>query len=250
MSKALNPVDPPLPAAALPSDPNAFAKQPRLVLEGIFAFPPNRDTLGGTAYLMLAHALGLETSGKTLGNILIDCPAWTEANQQFLTRQGGVSILFLTHRGGMGQVRSLQEAFGCEVILQEQEAYLLPGVTTHPFEKEIYLTPTLYGLWTCGHSPGSACLYGAIQGGILFSGRHLLPTPEGQLAPIRTPKTFHWPRQLRHVEMLVERFSPTTLRYICPGGNIGFLRGALCLDRGYDRLVQGLESLPAQGFTD
>ncbi|MEO1342114.1 MAG: MBL fold metallo-hydrolase, partial [Cyanobacteria bacterium J06635_13] len=49
-------------------------KVPRLIMPRIFAFAPNRDTLGATSYLIV---------DKT-GNILLDCPANNEANQQFI----------------------------------------------------------------------------------------------------------------------------------------------------------------------
>jgi glyoxylase-like metal-dependent hydrolase (beta-lactamase superfamily II) len=190
-------------------------KPPRQILDGLFSFHPNRETLGGTSYLIVENT----------GNILVDCPAWDSYNQQFL-HQKGVRWLFLTHRGGIGkQALHIQTTLGCEVVIQEQEAYLLPEVKVTPFEREFFLSPTCYGLWTPGHTPGSSCLYWNHHGGVLFTGRHLLPNPEGILTPLRTAKTFHWLRQLRSVELLRDRFSSETLTYVCPGANIGFLRG-------------------------
>ena len=55
----------------------------------IFAFPPNRDILGGTAYFIQNPS----------GNLLIDCPAWTEETISWLNEKGGVRRLILTHRG-------------------------------------------------------------------------------------------------------------------------------------------------------
>jgi hypothetical protein len=55
------------------------AKVPRLILEDIFVFAPNRETLGGTAYLIISIDC----------NILIDCPLWNEINRQFCQQQGG-----------------------------------------------------------------------------------------------------------------------------------------------------------------
>ena len=69
------------------------------VLTPFLRFSPNRDTLGGTAYLIV----------ETEGNLLIDCPAWDEANRSFLQTQG-VRSLVITHRGGMGKVREMQQA--------------------------------------------------------------------------------------------------------------------------------------------
>jgi glyoxylase-like metal-dependent hydrolase (beta-lactamase superfamily II) len=201
-------------------------KPPRLVLDHIFAFPPNRETLGGTAYLIVENA----------ANILIDCPAWNETNEQFLREKGGVSSLLITHRGAIGRVREIQESTGCKILIQEQEAYLLPGLDVTSFQDYI-LTPSGTAIWTPGHSPGSACFYyQSLEGGVLFSGRHLLPNPKGELLPLRTPKTFHWTRQLKSVQSLLERFTPTTLQFICPGANIGFLRGKGFVDGVYERL--------------
>lgn len=203
-------------------------KSPRVVLNSIFAFPPNRDTLGATAYFIVENG----------GNILIDCPAWNEVNQQFLQEQGGARWLFLTHRTAMAKVAEFQRFLGCEVVVQEQEAYLLPDVTVLSFQDSQSLGDRFLALWTPGYSPGSACLYDAAAGGVLFSGRHLLPNQEGKLSALRTGKTFHWPRQVQSVRRLVEKFSLTTLNYICPGANTGFLRGERLIDKAYERLVE------------
>lgn len=210
------------------------SKQPRLVLSSddgssphfIFAFAPNRDTLGGTAYLII----------ETEGNILVDCPAWDEANQTFVQAQG-VRWLVITHRGGMGKVREIQQALGCEVVIQEQEAYLLPGLAVTVFREGLSLNHSRL-IWTSGHSPGSACLYHPAFGGVLFSGRHLVPDRHGNPAPLRTAKTFHWVRQIRNVQTLVDQFTPDTLRFLCPGANIGFLRGKQAIADPYPKLAQ------------
>ncbi len=212
-----------------PVGSSGTAKLPRNILDGIFAFPPNRETLGATAYFILEKS----------GNILLDCPLWDETNQQFLRERGGVRWLLLTHRGGIGKkVRQIQADLGCEVVIQEQEAYLLPEIEVITFERELRLTPNCEVFWTPGHSPGSSCLYCSDRGGILFSGRHLLPKSAEEIAPLRTAKTFHWHRQLRSVRAIRDRFTPNTLHYICPGANTGFLRGKGFIDRAYDRLSQ------------
>lgn len=210
-------------------------KSPRLILQGneassstkIYAFPPNRETLGATAYFIVEEA-----------NILVDCPAWNSTNRDFLQQQGGVQWLVLTHRGGIGQVREIQQAFNCQILIQEQEAYLLPGLTATSFQQTFPLTVRSQALWTPGHSPGSACLYFNEFGGVLFTGRHLLPNPQGQLMPIKTAKTFHWPRQLKSVQTLLAEFSAETLEVICPGANTGFLRGQHLIHHGYEQLQQ------------
>ncbi len=211
----------------LPQPPNHTVKPPRAVLESIFAFPPNRDTLGGTSYFIVRNE----------GNILIDCPALDQTNQDFLRSHGGVRWLFLTHRGAIGKTAEIQQTWGCEVLIQEQEAYLLPGLTVTTFTQELNFTATSQIIWTPGHSPGSSCLYYSEFGGVLFSGRHLVPNQQGEPVPLRTAKTFHWPRQIKSLQFILESYSPETLQYICPGANTGFLRGKRVIDNAYQRLT-------------
>jgi len=243
------------------SSPSSKAKAPQRVFsdsETLFAFPPNRETLGGTAYLITEQANTEQANTQQANtqqantqqanteraadaapqNILVDCPAFNDANQAFLTQQGGIHTLFITHRGGMAQVTDFQKAFNCQVLIQEQEAYLLPNVETTTFHREHTLSNTSRVLWNPGHSPGSASLYHSAQGGVLFTGRHLLPTKDGNPAPLRLSKTFHWPRQLRAAQQLLTDFSPNTLSHICPGASIGFLRGEKKIDNAYSRLSE------------
>jgi hypothetical protein len=204
-------------------------KVPRLIMPGIFAFSPNRDTLGASSFLIV----------NKIGNILFDCPAWNEVHQEFIQAQGGVKFLIISHRGSIGQhVLQMQQTLGCQVILQKQEAYLLPEVTATSFGQNLILSPDLELIWTPGHSPGSSCLYYQHQGGILFTGRHLLPTSPSTFAPLRTAKTFHWGRQLNSIAQLGDRFDSSTLKYIVPGANTGYLRGKGYLDNVYEQLSQ------------
>lgn len=213
--------------SSLPTQSIHPPKPPRTVFNTIFAFPPNRDTLGGTAYFIVGNE----------GNILIDSPPWDETNQNFLQSHGGVRWLFFTHRGGIGkQTPEIQESLGCEVVIHEQEAYLLPGLMVTKFQEELILNSQSQVIWTPGHSPGSACLYYSEHGGVLFSGRHLIPNHQGEPLPLRTAKTFHWRRQINSVQLLLERFDTEMFQYICPGANLGFLRGKQMIDEAKQRL--------------
>lgn len=205
-------------------------KAPRAVFDTIFAFPPNRETLGGTAYLIL------EKDADGSANVLIDCPAFNETNQSFILANGGIRTVFITHRGGMAQVPLLQKTFDAQVLIQEQEAYLLPTVETDSFHRDRTLSPISRVFWSPGHSPGSACLYHSSYGGVLFTGRHLLPNQGGAPRPLRLSKTFHWPRQLRHAQQLLANFTPDTLSYICPGASTGYLRGEKKIAHAYAQL--------------
>lgn len=207
---------------------DGITKPPRSILPEIFAFAPNRDTLGATAYFIVNKS----------GNILLDCPAWNEINQEFL-KEHGVRWLVITHRGSIGKrTAQIQEALHCEVIIQEQEAYLLHDIKVTVFSEQLALSDEIELIWTPGHSPGSACLYWQNHGGVLFSGRHLLPDSSGEIVPLRTAKTFHWYRQLKSVQKLRDRFTPETLSYICPGANTGFLRGKGYVDEAYQKLTK------------
>ncbi|HEY9772101.1 MAG TPA: MBL fold metallo-hydrolase [Coleofasciculaceae cyanobacterium] len=201
-------------------------KSPRLIMPGIFAFAPNRDTLGATSYLIV----------DKIGKILLDCPAWNEVNQEFLQSQGRIDSLVISHRGGIGKnVLQMQQALNCRVILQEQEAYLLPEVEITSFDDNLQIDAELELIWTPGHSPGSACLYWQ-QGGVLFTGRHLLPKSKTEIVPLKTAKTFHWWRQLNSIAKLRDRFNAETLKYIIPGANTGYLRGTGYIENAYAQL--------------
>jgi glyoxylase-like metal-dependent hydrolase (beta-lactamase superfamily II) len=199
-------------------------KLPTEILPGIFAFPPNRDTLGGTAYLIVTPN----------GNIAIDSPAWNDTNRQFIVDRGGIKYLAITHRGGIGKTATIATEFGCETTIQEQEAYLLPDTKVTTFRYNLDLNDSnglpsataIELIWTPGHSPGSTCVYYSSAGGVLFTGRHLLPNQQGAPVPLQTSKTFHWARQLRSVDAIRQQFpSRTPLSHICPGANTGLLRG-------------------------
>lgn len=203
-------------------------KQPRAVIEDVFAFSPNRKTLGGTAYFIV----------RKDANILVDTPAWIEENRDFLLERGGVQCLFITHRDAIGQAKQIQADLGCPIVIQEQEAYLMPDLQVKRFKHEIVIGDGVTGLWTPGHTPGSSCLYLNRAGGILFTGRHVLPNADRAPAPLRTAKTFHWFRQLESIATLREQFSAETLARICPGGSTGYLRGQLAIEDAYHQLGQ------------
>jgi glyoxylase-like metal-dependent hydrolase (beta-lactamase superfamily II) len=220
----------------IPTPPGG-GKTPQLVLPNIWAFAPNRDTLGGTAYYV----------NHPQGGILVDCPAWNTVNLAFL-ETAPVQSLFLTHRGGVARVQEWRSSLGCDLWIQEQEAYLLPGLSPRSFQFEVNLAPDLQGFWVPGHSPGSSCLYWQTPG-VLFTGRHLLPDSQGNPVPLQTRKTFHWPRQMQQVQAILDRFQHDRFSNICPGANTGLLRGQGTIDRAYDRL-NSLNSLELSGTPD
>ena len=215
------------PRSIFPQSTSIQGNSQTLTTSSISAFPPNRDTLGATSYFIVTNE----------GNILIDCPALEQINQDFLSLHGGVRWFFISHRGAIGKAAEYQQILNCEILIQEQEAYLLPGLTVTTFTDEFTLNDTTQIIWTPGHSPGSSCLYYREFDGVLFSGRHLLPNQHGEPVPLRTSKTFHWTRQLKSVQLLSDRFTPHTLTYLCPGANTGYLRGKPCIDQVYQKIT-------------
>jgi len=200
------------------------------VRPGLWLFAPSRDSQGGSSWLLEAGAWG----GS--GDLLVDCPGYTEANLAMLRRRTelvGLGTLVLTSREGHGRCRRLQEALGWPVLVQEQEAYLLPGVEAcTTFAAEHALAPGVALLWTPGPTPGACVLHvrnGALDG--LFCGRLLVPTGPAALAPLRTPRTFHWPRQLASLERLRQWLPEGSPDWIASGAGLGALRG--------DKLVGG-----------
>ncbi len=236
------------PAALLPSEEG---RPPLPVRPGLWLFAPSRESQGGSAWL-------LEAAGADL---LIDCPGYTRANLRFLAgrprhRTAGNgpprAWILLTGRGGHGRCRRLQQALGWPVLVQEQEAYLLPGVDPlHTFAAEHRLEPDVRLLWTPGPSPGACIVHvspAAADGrGGLFCGRLLVPVAPARVAPLRQRGTFHWGRQLRSVERLRRWLPPGSPGWIASGAGLGALRGAKLVEQGSDLLGElDLEALALQ----
>lgn len=128
-----------------------MSKQPRPVLDSVWAFPPNRETFGGTAYFIVENSLTIphNAPNNPPNNILIDCPSWDDETRSFLAQQGGVQWLVLTHRQGMSPaVANIKECFGCKVLVQEQEAYLLPEIEVMTFFDRSVINPHTEVFWT------------------------------------------------------------------------------------------------------
>jgi glyoxylase-like metal-dependent hydrolase (beta-lactamase superfamily II) len=193
-------------------------RPPRQVREDLWLFAPNRDTQGGSAWWLACGS----------GGVLIDVPAFQQANLDFLKARGAGCIV-LTGRDGHGRVRRFQEALGWPVHVQEQEAYLLPGLRDlHPFGATLALEPGLSGLWTPGPTPGAAVLLASTHqagGSLLFCGRLLSPMAPGMLAPLRTRRSFHWHRWLRSLEQLRAWLPPQAPEALASGAGLGALRG-------------------------
>ena len=191
---------------------------PQRLREGLWVFPPNRDCNGGTAWW-----LGCEPEP-----VLIDCPPLTKATIGALEQLslGRQARILLTSREGHGRVRALQDALGWPVLVQEQEAYLLPGLTSlDSFAEEHTTVAGMRLLWTSGPTPGSCVVFAPHPWNVLFCGRLLIPVAFRQLAPLKDRRTFHWPRQLKSLEKL-RQWIPSDVRpALASWAALGLLRG-------------------------
>jgi glyoxylase-like metal-dependent hydrolase (beta-lactamase superfamily II) len=200
--------------------PTDAGRQPQEVQAGLWLFAPSRDSQGGSAWW-----LELEAGGAG-GGVLIDCPGYTEANLAFLQGRAAGRIV-LTSREGHGRCRRFQEALDWPVLLQEQEAYLLPGVQrVDTFAEQHQLSEQLRLLWTPGPTPGACVLLASrVAGDVLFCGRLLSPTAPGQAAPLRTARSFHWHRWLRSLGQLRAWLPAGSPDWLASGAGLGALRG-------------------------
>ena len=192
-------------------------RPPQQLRDDLWLFPPNRDCQGGSSWWLAAEP----------EPVLIDCPPLTEATLTALRELAGdrTPRILLTSREGHGRLRRLQERFGWPVLVQEQEAYLLPNVAPlNTFAEEHSTSSGLRLLWTPGPTPGS-CVVHAPSADLLFCGRLLTPLGPGQLGPMRHGRTFHWPRQLASLERLRGWLPPEASPALASGAGLGALRG-------------------------
>ena len=192
-------------------------RPPQQLRDDLWLFPPNRDCQGGSSWWLAAEP----------EPVLIDCPPLTEATLTALRELAGdrTPRILLTSREGHGRLRRLQERFGWPVLVQEQEAYLLPNVAPlNTFAEEHSTSSGLRLLWTPGPTPGS-CVVHAPSADLLFCGRLLTPFGPGQLGPMRHGRTFHWPRQLASLERLRGWLPPEARPVLASGAGLGALRG-------------------------
>ncbi|MFM1799017.1 MAG: hypothetical protein RLZZ117_1295 [Cyanobacteriota bacterium] len=229
--------------SSFPPSPGRAGRPPRQVRPGLWLFPPNPDTWGGSAWL-------LETSA---GDLLIDAPPICAESFDFLRQRASQARgwIVLLGREGHGKCRRLRECLDWPVLVQEQESYLLPGMASVlPFGEQHQLLEGVNLFWTPGPSPGAAVLH--VQGGVagsedgLFCGRLLVPVGPGELAPLPSPRGFHTARQQRSVVALSRWLPPGSPAWIATGAGLGALRGEALVWNGV-RLLASLAATDGVG---
>ena len=192
-------------------------RPPQQLRPDLWLFPPNKDCQGGSSWWLEADP----------EPVLIDCPPLTQASITALQELAGSRSprILLTSREGHGRLRRVQERLGWPVLVQEQEAYLLPNVSPlDTFAADHATISGLQMLWTPGPTPGSCVIY-ATSAELLFCGRLLTPLAPGRLGPLRHGRTFHWPRQLASLERLRAWLPPEARPALASGAGLGALRG-------------------------
>jgi len=193
-------------------------RPPVQIRPDLWLFPPNRDCRGGSSWW-------LDVDPEP---VLVDCPPLTEASLEALLRlaRGRFCRILLTSREGHGRLRRLQERIQWPVLVQEQEAYLLPGVQQlETFAEETTTVSGLRLLWTPGPTPGHAVVHAPGEVNVLFCGRLLVPVAKNQVAPLQHRRTFHWPRQQRSLRHLRRWLPSEAAPALASGAGLGALRG-------------------------
>ncbi|BEV36672.1 MBL fold metallo-hydrolase [Synechococcus sp. M16CYN] len=191
---------------------------PQQVRDDLWLFPPNRDCQGGSSWW-------LDIAPEP---VLIDCPPLTEATITSLKSVAGTRQprILLTSREGHGRLQRLQQQLDWPVLVQEQEAYLLPNVTRlDRFQEEHTTVSGLRLLWTPGPTPGSTVVFAPAPIELLFCGRLLTPLSPGCLGPLRNRRTFHWPRQLASLVKLRSWIPKQSSPQLASGAGLGRLKG-------------------------
>ncbi len=188
------------------------------VSDHIWLFPSKNSFEGGTAWWL---DCGSEP-------VLIDCPEITTefTDQVQSLSKGRKPKILLTSKYSHSNALKLSQVLGWNVLVQEQEAYLLPGLKgLESFKEEFCTTSGLKLLWTPGPTPGSCVVYAPAPWNVLFCGRLLIPVSSSQLAPLRTSKTFHWSIQLRSLSKLEKWIPVDALPLLASGASLSLLDG-------------------------
>ncbi len=165
------------------------------VKEGLWCFPVRSGFSGNTSWWLNCEP----------EPVLIDCPEVTEDVLKDLDTlsAGKRPLIVLTSRYSHHTVKELEVLLGWDVLLQEQESYLLPGLQNKQTFSEKFRTQSgLELLWTPGPTPGSCVAYIPSPWNVLFCGRLLIEVSFGEISPFKAKKTFHWNMQLKSLQKM------------------------------------------------
>ncbi|WOK92823.1 hypothetical protein Cni_G01515 [Canna indica] len=117
------------------------------------------------------------------GNILVDCPRFTERLAHNIEKLGGVRYMFLTHKDDVGDHEKWYNRLKCDRILHsgDVENYTANVETQLHGEGPWSIGTDFELIYTPGHTEGSVCLYYKTLK-VLFTGDHLAKSEESDLS--------------------------------------------------------------------
>ncbi|GJP51803.1 hypothetical protein CLOM_g10940 [Closterium sp. NIES-68] len=156
----------------------------------------SRKSFGATSYLIQ----------RASGNVMVDCPRYSEHLAEKLARMGGVRYIALTHRDDVADHARWAARFKAERVLHALE------VQPDTADVEMILDGTgpwclgsdLKIIFTPGHTEGSVSVLYKADGGALFSGDHLAYAPNTEsLSIMRRVNWYSVPVQVQSTKKLV-----------------------------------------------
>jgi glyoxylase-like metal-dependent hydrolase (beta-lactamase superfamily II) len=148
------------------------------------------------------------------GNVLVDAPRFAQPLVRRLEEQGGVDLLFLTHKDDVGDHAQFRAHFGCERVLHADDASgalleverLVEGIDPVRLDDELLVIPVP------GHTRGSCCLL--LRDTYLFSGDHVAWSEHrGHVYAFRDACWYDWAAQIESMRRLAEH----AFEWILPG---------------------------------
>jgi len=171
----------------------------------------SEDSFGAWSYFI--------RRGTARGNILVDSPRAAGPLVARLRREGGASMMFLTHRDDVADHAVFARRLGCERVIHEAD---VTGSTAGAERRlsgsePIRLDEDLVAIPVPGHTRGHmALLY---RETFLFTGDHLAWSPErNALHAFRDACWHSWPVQIRSMERLLDH----RFEWVLPGHGWGW----------------------------
>ncbi|CAI5526451.1 unnamed protein product [Closterium sp. Naga37s-1] len=184
---------------------------------------------------------------RAAGNVMVDCPRYSEHLAETLARMGGVRYIVLTHRDDVADHARWAARFKAERVLHALEVQ--PDTT----DVEMLLDGTgpwclgsdLKIIFTPGHTEGSVSVLYKAHGGALFSGDHLAYAPNTEsLTIFRRVNWYSVPVQVQSAKKLVG----LPFRWVLPGHGRRFhFASEEQRDEMLQQVVAGEEALLLRG---
>jgi glyoxylase-like metal-dependent hydrolase (beta-lactamase superfamily II)/ferredoxin len=162
----------------------------------------SEKSYGASSYWIARHG----------GNVLVDSPRAAKPLMDRFEEQGGVALLFLSHRDDVADHAKYRLRFGCERVMHAADAPQHLGIERiiEGYE-DASLADDLRVIPVPGHTRGSmALLY---EETFLFTGDHVWGEDDGSLGASRSVCWYSWAEQIRSMERLLDY----SFEWVLPG---------------------------------